>query len=131
MDLSTDDAAELTALEEAMWRAETRYDPAFQHARFAADFVEFGRSGRVYDRAQILQLDAAPGPIGAQLPLDALHIRLIAPDTALLTYNSHVHTGGQVAHARRSSVWSKCQGQWVMRFHQGTPYTQHTPGSGA
>ena len=122
MELSAHDRAELTALEEAMWRAETRYDPAFQQARFAADFVEFGRSGQVYDRAQIFLSDV-PDSIGAQLPLDALQIRLLAPDTALLTYNSHVQSGNAVAHARRSSIWSKCQGQWAMRFHQGTPYT--------
>ena len=54
--LSEEDRCELIQLDEAMWRAETRFDPAFQALRFADDFVEFGRSGRVYDRAQIVPL---------------------------------------------------------------------------
>ena len=52
-----EDKAELTRLEQAMWRAETRLDLAFQEARFAPDFLEFGRSGRVYNRAQIIRTD--------------------------------------------------------------------------
>jgi hypothetical protein len=123
MEISDHERAELTELEEAMWRAETRYDPVFQSNRFATDFVEFGRSGRVYTRSQTIQADPAPGPIYAQLPLDQLHMRCLAPGTVLITYNSHVQMGSTVAHARRSSIWSRCNGQWVMRFHQGTPYT--------
>jgi hypothetical protein len=39
-----------------------------------------------------------------------------------VTYNSHVEHDGVVAHARRSSIWTRTAEGWVMRFHQGTPY---------
>lgn len=48
LQLSEEDKLEITRPEEAMWRAETRFDLNFQRTRFAQDFFEFGRSGRVY-----------------------------------------------------------------------------------
>jgi hypothetical protein len=118
--LSDADRAELTKLEEDMWRAATRFDRAFQEQRFAEDFVEFGRSGRVYTRAQIIRTDAQP--IHAVLPLPRLTIRLLGESTAQTTYDSHVTYDGKVEYARRSSIWSRGPSGWVMRFHQGTPY---------
>jgi hypothetical protein len=120
MQLSAEDIAELTRLEEAMWIASTRFDAAFQQERFALDFFEFGQSGRVYEREQILLTGG--GEIKARLPLDGQRIRLLDGATVQITYNSHVEHDGVVHHARRSSIWTRTAGGWVMRFHQGTPY---------
>tara|TARA_B100000676_G_scaffold282721_1_gene308830 strand:- start:3161 stop:3319 length:159 start_codon:yes stop_codon:yes gene_type:complete len=49
MALSDDDIAELTVLEESMWRGGTRYDRAWLEKVWAKDIAEFGRSGRVYN----------------------------------------------------------------------------------
>jgi hypothetical protein len=109
MQLSAEDIAELTRLEEAMWIATTRFDAAFQQERFAPDFFEFGRSGRVYAREQIILTGG--GEIKARLPLDGLKVRLLDGATVQVT-----------VHARRSSIWTRTASGWVMRFHQGTPY---------
>lgn len=103
-----------------MWRGETRFDLMLQETRFAPDFFEFGRSGRVYSRKQIILSEA--GEIQAKLPLENLSIRLLDENTAHVTYNSHVEYNGVVEHARRTSIWSRGEEGWVMRFHQGTPY---------
>ena len=118
--LSPEDAAELVRLEQAMWRAETRFDPAFQARHFAPDFVEFGRSGRVYDRAQALAQPARP--IDCQLPLPNLAVRAIDVASALVTYDSVVRGPQGVAHAHRASLWTRGPQGWALRFHQGTPY---------
>jgi hypothetical protein len=118
--LSEEDRAILTRLEEDMWRETTRFDRIFQEQRFAADFFEFGRSGRVYARDQIIRLDSQP--IHAVLPLPNLAIRLLDKNTAQVTYNSQVEYDGIIEYARRSSIWSRTASGWVMRFHQGTPY---------
>lgn len=110
----------LTQLEENMWREVTRFDIRFQETFFAPDFLEFGRSGRVYTRDQVIRNVAQP--IQAVLPLPDLAIRLLDENTAQLTYNSAVTYDGVVEHARRSSIWSRTKDGWVMRFHQGTPY---------
>ena len=113
-----DDKAELTRLEEAMWRTETRFDLVFQEARFAPDFVEFGRSGRVYNRAQIIRTDKHP----IEASLRNLRFAELDQNTVLVTYNSVAVFDGVHEHARRSSIWSRSPAGWVMRFHQGTPY---------
>jgi hypothetical protein len=119
-ELSIAEVAEIQRLEEAMWREETRFDRAFQEAHFAADFVEFGRSGRIYRREDIIQTDSHG--IEATLPLPDFAVRVLNPGTVLVTYNSAVAYGGRTEYARRSSIWSRSSSGWVMRFHQGTPY---------
>lgn len=118
--LSPDDQAELQRLEESMWQQSHRFDLAFQETRFASDFVEFGRSGRVYDRAQVIRTDSQP--IAARLPLANLRFRVLDAHTVLLTYNSAAEYDGVMEYARRSSIWYRSSSGWVMRFHQGTPF---------
>lgn len=104
-----------------MWTHAQRYDRAFQEARFASDFLEFGRSGRVYLRADAIR-DVGPR-FEAQLPLDGLVIRELGSGVAQLTYRSHAaYPGEPVEHANRSSIWTwSPELGWQMRFHQGTP----------
>jgi hypothetical protein len=118
--LSPDDQAELHRLEESMWQQSHRFDLAFQEARFASDFFEFGRSGRVYDRAQAIRTDSQP--IAARLPLANLRFRVLDAQTVLLTYDSAAEYDGVMEYARRSSIWYRSSSGWVMRFHQGTPF---------
>jgi hypothetical protein len=118
--VSEEDRAMLTQLEENMWREATRFDIRFQETSFAPDFFEFGRTGRVYTRDQIIR--NVGQPMQAVLPLPDLAIRLLDENTAQVTYNSAVTYDGMVEHARRSSIWSRTKAGWVMRFHQGTPY---------
>jgi hypothetical protein len=118
--LSPEDQAELKRLEEGMWVEASRFDPSFQQARFAEDFFEFGRSGRVYSRSQAIRTDTTP--LMARLPLQNLRFRVLDVNTVQLTYNSAVEYDGVVEHARRSSIWYRTAQGWVMRFHQGTPF---------
>lgn len=120
MELSNQDRAALERLEEELWREETRFDRKRMTEIIAPDFLEFGRSGRIYRREDSL---AAPRqPIDAVLPLPDFEARLLHADVAQVTYNSAVTYGGVVQRARRSSIWSRIPGGWILRFHQGTPY---------
>jgi hypothetical protein len=127
--LPQEEQAALIALEESMWRQESRFDLAFQEQHFAEDFVEFGRSGRTYTREQVIRTDASP--IKAKLPLSNLKLRVLDVKTVQITYDSEATYGGEVEYAHRSSIWSLTEGGWVMRFHQGTPYQPSSlpPGS--
>jgi hypothetical protein len=122
MSLTSQEIDELTKLEKAMWVEATRYDSAFQSRRFADDFFEFGRSGRVYSRGQAVLPETARQSINARLPLEGLSFRRLDTNTVQVTYNSQVEYDGVVEHARRSSLWTLTERGWVMRFHQGTPY---------
>ena len=77
----------------------------------ADDFVEFGRSGRVWTRNSIRGM--LEGPLAAPMPIDRFGVARLADDVALVTYRG--------AMANRSSVWVRRGGRWQLRFHQGTP----------
>lgn len=120
-DLSEEERESLEALEETLWRVETRYDPEVMDRTFAAEFVEVGRSGRRFERSEILFEPDPEAAIDASLPLPDYCVVLIAPDVALATYTSEVRHRGDLERGRRSSLWTKVQGRWQLRFHQGTP----------
>jgi hypothetical protein len=119
MTLTADEHDRLRLLEESLWRAETRFDHDYMDQILAPDFLEFGRSGRVYRREDVF--DAPPEPIHAALPLANFAVRTITGDVALVTYVSEVTYGEVKEVANRSSLWSRHAGGWRIRFHQGTP----------
>ena len=120
MEVSTADQNALERLEEELWRADTRFDQQRMNELIASDFFEFGRSGRIYQRQQTL--DVPSQALKAVLPLPEFCVRLLTENTAQTTYNSEVEYNGEVEYARRSSIWSRTEGGWVLRFHQGTPF---------
>jgi hypothetical protein len=120
MELSESDFTKLQTLEEELWKAETRFNQKHMEKVFSPDLFEFGRSGRIHSREALLSAQGTE--INARLPLENLKIRLIEDNVAQVTYNSHVEYSGVVESARRSSIWSFTGGEWVLRFHQGTPF---------
>ncbi len=81
------------------------------------DFQEFGTSGRVYDKAEVV----AALSDGPRIPLDAFDfsVALLSPQLALVTYRARRRTQPPVA-SLRSSLWRFEEGRWRLRFHQGT-----------
>lgn len=111
-----DSRQQLIELEWALWRAETRFDREFMERTLAEDFREFGRSGRVYERAETL---AVTGD-SIEASLRDFQFSMLADDVALLTYVSEVqHQALELAN--RTSIWVRRDGRWQLRFHQGTP----------
>lgn len=118
--MDSPDVVQLRALEESLWRAETRYERGYMERVLDPEFAEFGRSGRSYTREQCLAATGAE--IRAELPLREFAAHEIGPDVVLLTYVSVVdYDERQVSN--RSSLWVRNDGTWRLRFHQGTPAT--------
>ena len=121
--LLPEDAETLTRLEESLWQAETRYDPVLMDRVFADDFFEFGRSDRVYSREDLILPASAAQSIDVRLPLPRVKFTVIDTHSVLVTYVSEVRRkNGEIERANRSSVWSRQDGAWKLRFHQGTPF---------
>jgi hypothetical protein len=110
------DTGQFRALEESLWRTQTRFGPDHLQQVLHPDFFEFGRSGRVWTRHDTLT--AEPGPIDAQLADFAVHP--LGDDAVLVTYTSYVRHQ-HMAVGRRSSIWVRTGSSWQLRFHQGTP----------
>ncbi|MDJ0593747.1 MAG: DUF4440 domain-containing protein [Pleurocapsa sp. MO_226.B13] len=120
MEISCEDRKTLESLEEQLWCEATRFDRERMNEVIANDFWEFGRSGRVYQKQDILAVE--PQTINVVFPLPEFKVRLLDENIAQVTYNSAVEYDGVIEYARRSSIWSRTVSGWVLRFHQGTPF---------
>lgn len=120
MHLSAEDARELQKLEEELLRPEVRHAIETMDMLLADDFVEFGRSGRIYDKADILT--TAARHFAGQLSLVGFSAKALAPSVALVTYRSMLrHADSTERHALRSSIWKRTEHGWKLAFHQGAP----------
>lgn len=123
MTLSENDLKELESLEESLWRADTRFDHAYMEHVLAPDFFEFGRSGRVYQREDTLNVGKRE-EIPTTFPLHGFTAHPLDENTVLVTYISEVAYKEGLEIGNRSSIWTKMDGKWRLRFHQGTPTTK-------
>jgi DNA-binding MarR family transcriptional regulator len=115
--IDASDPGLLRTLEESMWRAETRFDPDHMERLLSPEFFEFGRSGRIYTREEIIGMRGGAVPV--IFPLLDFKVTAIDPQVALVTYVSEVRRNG-VERGNRSSLWRKTPAGWEMTFHQGT-----------
>ncbi len=101
-------------------------DPAVRRDRnrllelLAEDFREFGASGRMWTRNEIVELLEKED---FQRPaIEDFRCISIAAGAALVTYRAvRIDTAtGKCAATLRSSIWTNQKGAWRVQFHQGT-----------
>ena len=119
--MTEDRTEEFRMLEESLLRPDVRRSAEELDALIADDFVEFGASGRVFSKQDVLEAAAADELPDVRLPLSSCAVKMLSEWVALLTYRS-VTSGpkGAIASAIRSSVWVHDGRRWRLRFHQGT-----------
>jgi hypothetical protein len=91
----------------------------------ADDFVEFGSSGRIYDRQQIVDA-LLHEEVGRSEP-PAVHdfvVRFLSDEVALATYRAVRREAGATFETLRCSIWRFAGASWRIAFHQGTPSAQ-------
>lgn len=120
-EINQDTYEELKVLEESLWRAETRFDNDLMDKTLADDFCEFGRSGRIYQRHEMLFVREDAVEIKATLPLRDFRVRALTKDVVQVMYVSEVQYGSEVETGNRSSIWRHETTGWRLCFHQGTP----------
>ena len=104
----------LRSLEERHLLYEVRSSPDAMLALLAEEFVEFGSSGRIFDRATVLA--SVSGQPAFQSRIDEFAVRALAPGVALATYrlSAWSESEGNARVTLRSSVWVQRAGRWVM-----------------
>jgi hypothetical protein len=112
--------AHLRTCEEALLDPAVRRDPERVAALLAEDFQEFGSSGRAWSREEIIDLLATEDY--RPPAMEDFECDLICEGVALVTYRtSRTDAGSGVRTAvLRSSLWTRRNGAWRVRFHQGT-----------
>lgn len=113
------------ALRELLLELELKLmDPTFRQDRhevaalLADEFLEFGSSGKVWTREEIL---VPPDATGTAIRMEDFAVRMIHARVAQATYRTvRTAPGAESLIALRSSLWSYEDGRWQMVFHQGT-----------
>ena len=111
----------LLALEQELLSPQVRASDERLDELLAQEFVEFGSSGRIYDKQSIIHALTQPASID-DYQVDDFTVVTESEDTALVTYSCKVHSasGDLVRTSNRSSLWKLLDGRWQMAFHQGT-----------
>lgn len=119
------DRALFLSLETSLHRPEVRSSPDLVRRLLADEFIEFGRSGRVYNKAVTIEALAAedvshPAPMPR---VSDFSVTRLSPDVVLVTYTgSREPSGSQKGRQTlRSSIYRHQDGRWQMIFHQGRP----------
>lgn len=107
------------ALEESLLDPVVRQSSERLASLITDDFVEFGSSGRIFGKRQVL--DAAHALPDVVTPLEDLDVISLGDDAVLITYRSTTRfADGSTRETLRSSIWVHRDGRWQIRFHQGT-----------
>jgi hypothetical protein len=106
--------------EERLLDPSVRRDSEQVSTLLADDFVEFGSSGRTFDKAQVLEY------LRDELPQEEALIRNfvakpLSSTVFLITYRAtRGDLGVHHSDSWQCSIWVKRDGRWQLQFHQGT-----------
>ena len=117
----TDIKEVLLGLEHELLSPQVRASHARLDELLASEFVEFGSSGRIYDKQSMI--DALTQAASMEdYQVDDFTVVTENEDTALVTYLCKIRSAGGdlVRTSIRSSLWKQLDGRWQILFHQGT-----------
>lgn len=110
-----DDFQEIESFERELVNPKTRVNAERISELLADEFLEFGSSGKVIRKCDVL--DAAEKPGTTTYQLDDFNFKMLGESHVLVTYRS-VTSSRAIAY--RSSIWAKEYGSWKMLHHQST-----------
>jgi hypothetical protein len=115
----------LCELEKKLQRPEIRASAAEVAGLLADEFFEFGASGSVWSRQQVIERlpqEQKTQP-ACELSCNDFSVHWLAEGVALVTYRGtrRIPSEAKELHYLRSSIWKLIDGQWRIAFHQGTP----------
>jgi len=117
------DTAHFFELETSLHRREIRNSPDAVSALLTDDFLEFGSSGKIWDKPSMVA-SMEKEQLDLQVTVEDFAARELAPGVVLVTYVSRRGEGNagdpSAPSTLRSSIWKAFDGKWRMVFHQGT-----------
>jgi hypothetical protein len=110
------DLSAIQELEERLLSQAVRRSPEILDSLISDDFLEFGSSGRIWSKVDVLNgLD----PIG-EFSLSDIQVTELGTEYALITYQLALIDDGNRTTSLRSSIWRLEDQGWRVLFHQGT-----------
>lgn len=101
-------------LEKRLLDPQTRKSKKVLNELLAEGFKEFGSSGRVFSKEDII--NRLPQEDSFFYSIEDISAQKLSVDTILLTYKLEINSVASL----RTSIWQKNRDKWQMIFHQGT-----------
>ncbi len=110
----------LFELEQRLAQVDRRLSAEDAGSLIAEDFVEFGASGKVWSKAEIITAMSQWAPI--ERIVEDFRVRELSASICLVTYKVIGVTKDRQASpfSLRSSIWRYTGERWQIVFHQGT-----------
>ncbi|MFK8137785.1 MAG: DUF4440 domain-containing protein [Bdellovibrionales bacterium] len=105
---------EVISLENELLQANARSNPDRINELLSEGFFEFGSSGKVWTRDQVIE--SLPLEHNSEIKAMNFEGKELGLDLVLITYR----TLREKKEALRSSIWQKNCERWQLVFHQGT-----------
>ena len=109
-------------LETKLTNPKVRKSPQELDKLLADSFVEFGSSGKIYDKQKIKEELGAEQEI--QIAISDFRIKVLSSQIVLVTYLAEIEEKKNSTESHfmsmRSSIWQLLDRKWQMVFHQGT-----------
>ncbi|OOE84580.1 hypothetical protein BZG73_09940 [Salinivibrio siamensis] len=115
MESEMDAFQEIESLEKELVDPSTQKNAARLQELLSDDFLEFGSSGMVIRKRDVV--DSTDTPSIATYQLSDFEFKSLGDEHILVTYRS-VKSARELAY--RSSIWVKQNGRWRMLHHQST-----------
>jgi len=111
----------IKGLEEILLQPHTRADSGMLCKLLHDEFEEVGASGSICSKDEAIEWLLREDD-NIQWSLTEFRIRQLSDDMVLAIYCAHKtdQKTGSTKRSMRSSLWEKTNGNWAMRFHQGT-----------
>jgi len=107
-------------MEESLLQSAVRKNAAKIAELLSEDFREFGSSGRIFSKAEILAALQGEDP-DHHWSLNDFDAKQLCESLVLVTYcATRTSDHSPPAQSLRSSLWALREGRWQMIFHQGT-----------
>lgn len=112
--------AKIRELEELLLSPSVRRSSGDLDSLLSDDFLEFGSSGSVWAKEQVLK--RLPSESARQpYSISEFQVEPLGDGFALATYRLDMNdASGKESRSLRSSVWASHLGGWKLLFHQGT-----------
>ena len=112
----------LRKLEEKLQTHSVRTNAAAVSSMLTEDFKEFGSSGHIFSKAEIVR--ELPSDLSAHIAMHDFQASLLAEQVVghlpVDPAPARIPASRIPAESMRSSLWIFHEGRWQMRFHQGT-----------
>lgn len=109
---------ELKNLEKKLLKSKIRKSSIDLTEILADEFVEFGSSGNIYYKKQIIE--ALQKEVTPKMSLSNFSSLKLGKNYFLVKYKAVKNENGKKNYSLRSSIWKLNNGKWQMIFHQGT-----------